>query len=396
MPEESSQRRKLNKERMQIDKILYAIDQPSRSWFARIKSPFIVNGWIIPGPESSLKKIEIKVNGKLRALATTGLRRADVAGVYPDRDSLWSGFLAEVFLDDLANRRISVEINAVFEEGEMILDQFEIKIKGLDRVVPARPRNWRYADILACPLCLGPLDETELVFKCRECQREHEKRRGIPIFKNDGEVILSHLLETNPTNQNAEEHTRTIQSHSLVLDLGAGNPRESEHHPNVVFHEFVQYAHTDVVNLFDRLPYREGTFDAVISKAAFEHLVRPWEMADEIYRVLKPGGYVTVDTAFMFPLHGDPYHFFNMTLDGAKEIFKRFETIRFGVKPYQSPSFSFRAQMSTALEHLQSEVWRQRITEWRDLIDGTFDSALDAKGHERLAAGVYFEGTKPV
>lgn len=356
----------------------------------------MVNGWIIPDPETSLKKIEIKVNGELRALATTGLRRADVAGVYPDRDALWSGFVGEVFVDNLDGGKVSVEINAVFDDGELTLDQFEIKTKGLDRLVPARPRSWRYADILACPLCLGELDETDLVFKCRGCGREHEKRRGIPIFKKENDLILSHLLETNPTNQNAEEHTRIIQSNALVLDLGAGNPRESEHHPNVVFHEFVHYAHTDVVNLFDRLPYREGTFDAVISKAAFEHLHRPWEMADEIYRTLKPGGYVTVDTAFMYPLHGDPYHFFNMTLDGAREIFKRFTPIRFGVKPYQSPSFSFRAQMNTALEHLQSEVWRQRITEWRDLIDGSLDAALDAKGHERLAAGVYFEGTKPV
>src|SRR5687767_6974249 len=112
---------------MQIDKVLYAIDQPSRRWFARINSPFIVNGWIIPGPDLSLKKIEIKVNGRLRALATTGLRRADVADVYPERDALWSGFIAEVFLDDLANHRASVEVKAVFDEEEMILDQFEIK-----------------------------------------------------------------------------------------------------------------------------------------------------------------------------------------------------------------------------------------------------------------------------
>lgn len=377
-------------------RVLFAIDQPSTRWFARVRSPFIVAGWVIPDPENPLQKIEVKVNGQIRALASTGLRRQDVAGVYSDRDALWSGFVAEVFVDDLGNSKVSVEVNAVFEEGEMSVDRFEIKVRGLDRLVPARPRNWRYADILACPLCLEALDETELAFKCRGCKREHPKRRGIPIFKNESDVILSHLLETNPTNQNAEEHTRTIQSNALVLDLGAGNPRESEHYPSVVFHEFVHYAYTDVVNLFDRLPYREGVFDAVISKAAFEHLVRPWEMANEVYRVLKPGGLLQVDTAFMYPLHGDPYHFFNMTLDGAKEIFKRFKPIRFGVKPYQTPSFSFRAQMNTALEHLHSEVWRQRITEWRDLIDGTLDSALDAKGYERLAAGVYFEGTKPL
>ena len=376
--------------------VLFAIDQPSRRWFARVRSPFIVAGWVIPDPENPLKEIEIRVNGQIRALATTGLRRQDVADAYPDRESLWSGFMAEVFVDDLDNSRVGLEVNAVFEEGEASVGRVETRVKGLDRLVPARPRNWRYADILACPQCLGALDETELIFKCRGCKRETPKRRGTPIFTNGSELILSHLLVTNPTNQNAEEHTRTIQSNALVLDLGAGNPRESEHYPNVVFHEFVHYAHTDVVSLFDRLPYREGVFDAVISKAAFEHLVRPWEMANEIYRVLKPGGLLQVDTAFMYPLHGDPYHFFNMTLDGAREIFKRFNPIRFGVKPYQTPSFSFRAQMNTALEHLHSEVWRQRITEWRDLIDGSLDSALDAKGYERLAAGVYFEGTKPL
>src|SRR6266404_6607380 len=381
---------------MRTDNVIFAIDQPSTRWFARVRSPFIVAGWIIPDPENPLKEIEIRVNGELRALATTRLRRQDVADVYPDRDALWSGFIAEVFVDDLDNSKLSVEVNAVFEEGDMSVDRFEIKVKGLERLVPARPRNWRYADILACPECLEALDETELIFKCRGCDREHQKRRGIPIFKNESDVLLSRLLETNPTNQNAEEHTRTILSNALVLDLGAGNPRKSEHHPNVVFHEFVQYAHTDVVNLFNRLPYREGVFDAVISKAAFEHLARPWEMADEIYRVLKPGGFLTVDTAFMYPLHGDPYHFFNMTLDGAKEIFRRFNMVRCGVKPYQTPSYGLRAQMDIMLDHLRAEDWRRRITEIRDSIGEELDKALDAKGIERLAAGVFFEGTKPL
>ena len=191
-------------------------------------------------------------------------------------------------------------------------------------------------------------------------------------------------------------HTKIIDSYDLVLDLGAGNPRDSEHHPNVVFHEFVHYAHTDVVSVCDRLPYRDNVFDAVISKAAFEHLARPWEVADEIHRVLKPGGLVRVDTAFMFPLHGDPYHFFNMTLDGAKEMFKRFRTLSCGVMPYQLPSYGLRAQFDTMLEHLQPGDWHQRITEWRDLVNGTLDTALDARGIDALAAGVYFEGTKPV
>jgi SAM-dependent methyltransferase len=150
-----------------------------------------------------------------------------------------------------------------------------------------------------------------------------------------------------------------------------------------------------VVSVCDKLPYREGVFDAVISKATFEHLARPWEMADEIYRVLKPGGFVTVDTAFMQPLHGDPYHFFNMTLDGAREIFKRFKMVRCGIKPYQTPAYGLRMQIDVMLEHLRSDDWRRRFQELRDSLGEDFDNALDAKGRERLAAGVFFEGTKP-
>ena len=380
---------------MQSGNLLFAMDQPATGWFARLRSPFIVAGWVIAAPENPLKQIDVKVNGQTRAITTTGLRRQDVADAYPDREALWSGFVTEVFIDDLDNSKVDVEVNAVLEEGEVPVNRFHAKVKGLERLVPSRPKNWRYADILACPSCLESLDETALGFSCRGCKQETLKRRGTPIFTNGPGVISSQLLVTNPTNPNAPDHTRIIESHGLVLDLGAGNARESEHYPNVVFHEFVHYAHTDVVSICDRLPYREGVFDAVISKAAFEHMVRPWEMAAEVYRVLKPGGLVHVDTAFMQPVHGEPYHFFNMTLAGVREIFKHFNMIRCGVKPYQTPGYGLRMQIDVMLEHLKSEDWRQRFQELKDSLGYDFDNALDAKGRERLAAGVFFEGTKP-
>ena len=38
----------------------------------------------------------------------------------------------------------------------------------------------------------------------------------------------------------------------------------------------------------------------------------------------------------------------------------------------------------------------RRIRELRESIGSEFDDAIDAKGQESLAAGVFFEGTKPV
>jgi SAM-dependent methyltransferase len=383
---------------MQEKKVLFALDSPKPRWFRGVRSPFVVSGWVLPAPGNRSVGIEVEVNGQLRATATTGLRREDVANAFTDTEgALWSGFATEVFVDDLVRSKVDVAIRAVFEAGLTPLDQFQTRIRGLTRLVSPRRRDWTFVDILACPLCLAPLHETESGFRCHGCEREFHKRRGIPIFTAGGEVVLSHLLQTNPTHPNAEDHTKIIKdaANGLVLDLGAGNPRESEHYPNVVFHDFVHYAHTDVVSVYDRLPYKEGVFDAVFSKATFEHLARPWEMADEIYRVLKPGGLVHVDTAFMQPLHGDPYHFFNMTLDGAREIFKRFKVVRCGIKPYQTPAYGLRMQIDVMLEHLTSEDWSRRLKELRDSLGEDFDNALDAKGRERLAAGVFFEGTKP-
>lgn len=377
----------------------FALDSPAPADDACVvRSPFGVSGWLIPEAGHALTSIRVDIDGQLRASASTCLRRPDVRRAFPgEPDALWSGFAAEVFADDLEGSTFSVSVSAVADGRELPLAQFRARVDGLDRVVPPRPRAWRLADLLGCPLCAGDLEEAESCWRCRACDAPFSTRRGTPVFTQDQEPIQSRLLETHPTNPNGADQTAIIMdpANALVLDLGAGNPGECEHYPNVVFHEWVQYPHTDVVSVCQRLPYRDSVFDAVISKATFEHLRRPWETADEIYRVLKPGGLVHVDTAFMQPLHADPHHFFNMTLDGVQEIFRRFQPLRCGVKPYQTPAYGLRMQIDVLLEHLRSAEWRRRFRRLRKVVGEDFDRALDARGRERLAAGVFFEGTKP-
>src|SRR5882762_8492335 len=90
-------------------KALFAVDTKT-DLLSRVRSPFIVAGWLIPAPENLLLEILVEVDGQLRAKAVTGLRRQDVADALPDQaGALWSGFAAEVFIDDLADRKVSVE-----------------------------------------------------------------------------------------------------------------------------------------------------------------------------------------------------------------------------------------------------------------------------------------------
>lgn len=68
-------------------------------------------------------------------------------------------------------------------------------------------------------------------------------------------------------------------------------------------------------------------FDIVVSVAVFEHLAMPWKVAEEIFKVLKPGGYVYICTHFAWALHERPWHFFHFTDMGLKVLFN--ETLGF-------------------------------------------------------------------
>jgi SAM-dependent methyltransferase len=69
------------------------------------------------------------------------------------------------------------------------------------------------------------------------------------------------------------------------------------------------------------LPFPTANFDLIISNAVFEHLYDPFQAAREISRVLKPGGTLLGDAAFLEPFHSNSY--FHMTHLGVSEVLKQ-------------------------------------------------------------------------
>ncbi len=263
-----------------------------------------------------------------------------------------------------------------------------------------RERSFDLKDLLACPQCAS--DRVEIGaehVRCRKCGASYERILGTPMFLVPGVPAISRLDEphfTHPYGEDAQDMIRRYAS-GVILDYGAGHTHPDHLHPNVLLHEVVQYNTIDVVSFTPRLPYRDNSFDAIISQAVFEHVPRPWEVTAELHRVLKPGGEIHIDTAFMQPYHSDPFHFFNMTIPGLREIFRPFREVRTGVKPYQLPSFGYRMQFDVMLQHLAPGPWRDRIQALRDELerDGWgLDNSLTPNGQLFLAAGVYFHGTK--
>jgi len=76
------------------------------------------------------------------------------------------------------------------------------------------------------------------------------------------------------------------------------------------------------------LPFEDNTFDVVYSIAVLEHVKKPWIVAEEIWRVLSPGGYVVLELPFLNVIH-DEHDYFRFTDKGIRSLFDetRFDVI---------------------------------------------------------------------
>ena len=111
----------------------------------------------------------------------------------------------------------------------------------------------------------------------------------------------------------------------LILDCGAG--LRPTYYDDVVNYEIVPYPTTDVLGVGERLPFRDGVFDAVFSLNVLEHVRDPFACAAEIARVMKPGGELYCVVPFLQALHGYPHHYYNMTHQGLKALFDRYLSV---------------------------------------------------------------------
>ncbi len=255
-------------------------------------------------------------------------------------------------------------------------------------------------NLLACPECKSSLREFPNVLTCEPCTREYPVVDGVPVFLpgKDLEPTRELPVRTGYSDWYYLHTMASLPRSSCFLDIGSGDMGLS--HPNVIRMDIFLGPNVDVVADVYSMPFKEGSFDFVLSIAVLEHLADPFGAAREMRRVTRSGGYVYADTNFVFPYHPYPRHYFNFSIDGISEVFHEFDKIHVTVPPYLMPSQALQNVLQGYLYFFTPRNRAERrfyraVRKLRDFPLLEFDSGIARDKAHIIAAGVCFYGRRP-
>jgi len=270
--------------------------------------------------------------------------------------------------------------------------------------------------LLRCILCSDSrfISRDEEI-ECRGCGHKYRVFNHIPLMTLEPEIALDYSDDMVVESCYSDHWTNIFQKGGPhpVLDLGAGN--NPDYYPNLVKVEIFPFPNVDVVGFGEHLPFKSDIFEIVFSGAVLEHVKNPFQVIENIKRVLKAGGEIYVETAFLQPVHSFPDHFFNMTENGLKYLCADFEKIESGVHPHQAPAYALswilkswaskqpdetrNAFLETTVGQIIEE-FDDNITDYRDYKKNRFSNrwmeSFSEDDMAELACGVYYHGRKPL
>lgn len=137
-------------------------------------------------------------------------------------------------------------------------------------------------------------------------------------------------------------HFATQKEVTSVLEIGHRGISHVDWVPGTVRHDqrdvTVDGMTVDLVAALRDL--RCGSYDAIYSVDVFEQIRMPWRVADEITRLLRPGGLTFHTTVFTTRYKPSPEDFFRFTPDGLKSLFSDLECVTAEFDATEQPSES--------------------------------------------------------
>jgi SAM-dependent methyltransferase len=280
---------------------------------------FPVQGWITSRAPLRAVVVEGPAPSQLALRA-----RPDVVKALPDAPFA-TGYFGVANESHVREGRIVLRF--LFDEETSVI-AFARAPEG-DEVLRMRAaRLERIYGVLRCIRCASRFPEGGYRFGadsigCASCGAAYDCSQGLFDLLPDESRAPLELDSDDSISQNEYDATALAligdDPGAFFLDCGAGLRRVER--ANVVNFEAVAYRSTDVLGDNERLPFTDGAFDGVMSLAVLEHVRNPLLAADEICRVLKPGGKLLAVVPLLAPVHAFPHHYFNMTAEGLARLF---------------------------------------------------------------------------
>lgn len=180
----------------------------------------------------------------------------------------------------------------------------------------------------------------------------------------------------------------------LILNVGSGGDFIQE---RVINFDLDVVPGVNVVGNGENLPFLDETFDLIINQAVIEHVKRPKKIVNEIYRVLKHGGYVYVECPFLQEYHGFPLDFQRYTITGFEDLLSHFEKVESGVCAGPSATFGriFREYIASFSDNLYIHQVLKILAGWLIFPIRYLDLYLNKKKYAHvIAMGLYYIGRK--
>ena len=309
----------------------------------------------------------------------------------------------------------------------------------------------RIADILACPKCKSKPAIGKTVF-CSQCGHNYPIKGNVPIMhiKNDRKEIEKEIFKAKLTPnltcfseainrgkerkfllssqyENNDEITTLLSfvykigkkiyppapvlnqvitkkrkplidkfKDGLILNVGSGGDFINE---GVINFDLDFVPGVNVVGNGENVPFLDETFDLVINQAVLEHVKRPKKIVKEIYRVLRRGGYVYIESPFLQEYHGFPLDFQRYTLMGLENLLSRFQKIESGVCGGPSATFGriFREYFASFSDNLYVRQILKMLAGWLIFPIRYLDLYLSRKKYAHvIAMGLYYIGRKAI
>ncbi|MCH9627680.1 MAG: hypothetical protein S4CHLAM2_13220 [Chlamydiales bacterium] len=119
--------------------------------------------------------------------------------------------------------------------------------------------------------------------------------------------------------------------YGTILNAGCGSRKI--HFPRaekVIGVDIFEAPNVDVVSDLASLPFKDQSFDGIVTIAVLEHCRYPWRVVEEFQRVIKDQGRVICTVPFLQPIHYVPTDYFRFTPDGIRSLFEdnQFDVIK--------------------------------------------------------------------